>query len=96
MFSPSPGYLGGSIDSVPGSFSKVCVCLLFLSQSCKTLTGKNFDLWLKDKSNFLKSVRMLSAYLPCFLVEAVSEGATLLIKYEYIKNMYLHVAYVGT
>lgn len=25
----------------------------------------------------------------------MSEGATLLIKYEYIKNMYLHVAYVG-
>lgn len=60
MFSPSPGYLGGSVDSVPRSFSKVCVCLLFLSQSCKTLTGKSFDLWLKDKSNFLKSVRMLS------------------------------------
>ena len=59
-FSPSSGYLGGSVDSAPGSFFKVCVCLLFLSQSCKTLTGKNFDLWLKDKSNFLKSVHMLS------------------------------------
>lgn len=25
----------------------------------------------------------------------MSEGATLLIKYEYIKNMHLHVTYVG-
>ena len=38
----------------------VTFCLLSLSQSCKTLTGKNFDLWFKDKSNFLKSVHMLS------------------------------------